>query len=249
MYLYILLSVIAGAAAAAEMEAEGRHYHQHHNFRHSHHRHMDVDEDEDKVPSLSGNKQDADAVMAELSAKTQKAMAKLKKDVLVEKQVHDQFEKELKGLEPLEKDLNEDDNESSFIQEGTKSSVDDKFMATLDANMKNDELSSSEYEKGLDNWYAGFKKELASLVKSDDGDHHPGDDTPDDTSLAEIGSKHASERIKCPYDDDDEDSFLEKSRGSGEDNEAQFKAEVDEEENGEERRKQCEHNTKFGIVG
>lgn len=40
----------------------------------------------------------ADAVMAELSAKTQKAMAKLKKDVLVEKQVHDQFEKELKGL-------------------------------------------------------------------------------------------------------------------------------------------------------
>lgn len=106
--------------------------------------------------------------------------------------------------EPLEKDLNEDDNESSFIQEGTKSSVDDKFMATLDANMKNDELSSSEYEKGLDNWYAGFKKELASLVKSDDGDHHPGDDTPDDTSLAEIGSKHASERIKCPYDDDDE---------------------------------------------
>ncbi|EER15866.1 conserved hypothetical protein [Perkinsus marinus ATCC 50983] len=244
------------------MQTEGRHHHQHHNFRHT--RHIDVDDDDDKGSSISGGKKDADAVMAELSAKTRKAMAELKKDVLVEKQVHEQFDKELKGLEPLEKNLNEaesgsekddddggddDDDGGSFIQEGTKSDdADDKFIATLDSIMKKDELSSSEYEKGLDDWYTGFKKELISFAKSDDGDHQPDDhdDKIDDLSLAQIGAKTTVKRIKCSYDDD-EDSLLQKAQGSGEDNEAQFKAEVDEEENGEERKKRCEHNTKFGI--
>ncbi|KAF4700432.1 hypothetical protein FOZ62_026425, partial [Perkinsus olseni] len=181
---------------------------------------------------------------------------KLKKDVLVEKQVHNQFEKELKDLEPLEKSLDEqddkkDDNDaddgSSFIQEGAKRGADDTFAVTLDSTLTKEEQSSSDYQKGLDDWYAGFKKELASFAK-DDGDQQSEDDKADEASLAEISSKHAtgSRRIKCPHDDDN-DSFLQKAAGSGEDNEAQFKAEVEEEEHGEERRKQCEHNARYGI--
>ncbi|KAF4663276.1 hypothetical protein FOZ61_001780 [Perkinsus olseni] len=259
MHFIIVLSVLAGAALteAALMETQGRHHHQHHTrFRHSHRHHHDVDDEEDQDPTISGNKPDPQAVLAKLSTKTRKAMAKLKKDVLVEKQVHNQFEKELKDLEPLEKSLDEEDDKkddndgddgSSFIQEGAKRGVDDTFAVSLDSTLKKEEQSSSDYQKGLDDWYAGFKKELASFAK-DDGDQQSEDDKADETSLAEITSKHATrrKRIKCPQDDD-KDSFLQKAGGSGEDNEAQFKAEVEEEEHGEERRKQCEHNARYGI--
>ncbi|KAF4659190.1 hypothetical protein FOL47_007687 [Perkinsus chesapeaki] len=65
-------------------------------------------------------------------------------------------------------------------------------------------------------------------------------------SFAELEAQdttHNRRRVKCP----EKISYLQ-SKGPGEDNEAQFKAEVEEEEHGEERRKQCEHNSRYGIL-
>ncbi|KAF4659191.1 hypothetical protein FOL47_007688 [Perkinsus chesapeaki] len=173
MHLAYITLIIVSITAVAQARAEGRH-HRHH----AHHTRLRHKDDDNDLTVTDGSKPDPDAVLANLTAKTRRARDKLKKDVLIEKQVHSEFQKELKGLEPLEKRLDAqienggDDDEgsggASFVQEGSKSSATSSEPGlTLESLMKTEDERSTNFKKGLDNWYAGFENELANFVKGD----------------------------------------------------------------------------------